>query len=502
MVNIFGFKTSAKPTRIEAGHDVIEALISANAELTDAVADLVDNSIDAGATVVQVRLHKLGSTNADGNVRLALSICDNGHGMSAERLKEAISLSKGDQKDESRLGKFGVGLKASSFSNSTETTIFTLVKNGQVAGMQLTGGPNERMYTPISETEIGSGFSRSGAVVPESGTIVRWEHLKGISKLQNQQEVNVWLSGRSRLLVKHLGLVFHNFIRSPENPDGVEISVREVDEALGEGLVKLVRPIDPGLSNGIKSECANLFVNFGGHSLKLELHTGQKGVVDEDLQQLTGSRNGSGFYFYRNSRVIQAGGWSSLIAEGSRDWRLCRIKLELPTELEKTDDFNVSHDKNSCTFSDELRDAIVGALERDSGKNLYYYLKVAEQRQKKREVSPQEKPALPLVKGLFAERLDPLIRELCTIASTPVEVSMVPFPGESKKLFNLDVQHRKLTLNSKLETLDKTVQEFAVAALLIGLRGYLTRASLNTQLQNELDVWNQILWNQTFEGSK
>ena len=501
-MNIFGFKTSAKPTRIEAGHDVIEALISANAELTDAVADLVDNSIDAGATLVEIRLHKLGSTNADGNVRLALSIWDNGHGMSAEGLREAIALSKGDQKDESRLGKFGVGLKASSFSNSTETTIFTRTKKGHVSGMQLTGGPNERMYTPIFETEIGSGFSRSGADVPDSGTIVRWEHLKGISKLQNQQEVNVWLSGRSRLLVKHLGLVFHNFIKTPENPSGVEINLREVDEALGEGLVKLVRPIDPAFSNGIESERVNLALEFGSLNLELELYTGQKGVVDEDLQQLTGSKNGSGFYFYRNSRVIQAGGWSSLIAQGTRDWRLCRLKLELPTDLEKSDDFNVSHDKNSCTFSDELRDAIVGALEATSGKNLYHFLRLAEQRQKKREAITQEKPSLPLVKGLFEVKLDPLIRELCTISSTPVEISLVPFPGDSKKVFNLDVQHRKLTINSKLEMLDKRAQEFAVAALLIGLRGYLTRSSLNAQLQKELEVWNQILWNQTFEGKK
>jgi hypothetical protein len=256
------------------------------------------------------------------------------------------------------------------------------------------------------------------------------------------------------------------------------------------------------MSNDIEAEKVKLSVNFGGLTLNLELYTGQKGVVDEDLQQLTGSKNGSGFYFYRNSRVIQAGGWSSLIAQGTRDWRLCRLKLELPTDLEKSDDFNVSHDKNSCTFSDELRDAIVGAIETSSGKNLYHYLRLAEQRQKKREVMSQEKPSLPLVKGLFEKKLDPIIRELCTISATPVEISMVPFPGDSKKVFNLDVQHRKLTVNSKLEVLDKKAQEFAVAALLIGLRGYLTRASLNAQLQNELEVWNQILWNQTFEREK
>jgi hypothetical protein len=264
----------------------------------------------------------------------------------------------------------------------------------------------------------------------------------------------------------------------------------------------LVRPIDPAFSNGIESERVNLALEFGSLNLELELYTGQKGVVDEDLQQLTGSKNGSGFYFYRNSRVIQAGGWSSLIAQGTRDWRLCRLKLELPTDLEKSDDFNVSHDKNSCTFSDELRDAIVGALEATSGKNLYHFLRLAEQRQKKRETIAQEKPALPLVKGLFEEKLDPLIRELCTISATPVEISLVPFPGDSKKVFNLDVQHRKLTINRKLEMLDKRAQEFAVAALLIGLRGYLTRSSLNAQLQKELEVWNQILWNQTFEGKK
>jgi hypothetical protein len=500
LADYLGFKTSARPTRIEAGHDVIEALISANAELTDAVADLVDNSIDAGATLIEIRLHKLGSTVVDGNLRLALSIWDNGEGMSNQSLKDAIALSRGGLKDSSRLGKFGVGLKASSFSNSAETTIFTRVNGGQIAGMQLSGGPNDRMYAPISEIEKGSGFSRSGAAVPEAGTIVRWEHLKGISKFHDQKEVNAWLSAKTQLLAKHLGLVFHRFIKTDHHPNGVVINLRQMDENLGEGLVKVVRPLDPGKINGNPLERVDLTVSFGAKELTLSFYTSPKGTVDEDLQQLTQSKNGSGFYFYRNSRVIQTGGWRSLLAQGNRDWRLCRLTLELPTEFEKSGDFNVSHDKNSCTFSDELRDSIVGALDQQSGKKLSDYLRMAEQLQKTRGVIGPSKPALSLARGLYEENLDPLIRELCTISATPIEISLLPFPDDSKQIFHLDVQHRKLTINSKIGLLEMQAQKFAVTALYIGLRGYLNRTSLTPELQNELSVWNQILWNQTFEG--
>lgn len=492
-----GFKKASASKRIEAGHDVIEALISANAELQDAVADLVDNSIDAGATEVEIRLHRLGSTNADGNVRLSISIWDNGKGMTKAALEDAVSLSKTPQKTEDRLGKFGVGLKASSFSNSVETTIFTRTKNGEISGMELSGGPHERVFTSIDETENGSGFTRSGASVPESGTIVRWEHLKGISKLSDQQQVKVWLSNTNRTIGKHLGLVFHNFLKSESNPAGVVITIREVDQDLGQGLIKKITPIVPVDTKDDGLEKVQLKSQYEGHDLEINLVLLPKGQKSEDLELITQTKNGSGFYFYRNSRVIQAGVWNSLLQQGNRDWRLCRISVQLPIELEKAGEFNVSHDKNSCTFSDGLRDAIVGATNESTGKSLEFFLKKAELRQKERQVVSSTRPKMPLVTGLLEDKLSPLIRDRCQVDGVPIDVSLVDFPEGSTRLFNYDDKHKKLTINRILgESPDQTL---VMTSIVIGLREYLLRGSLNAQQKKQIDIWNELLWKSHFE---
>ena len=497
MAITLGFKKSSASKRIEAGHDVIEALISANAELQDAVADLVDNSIDAEATEVEIRLHRLGSTNADGNVKLSISIWDNGKGMTRASLEDAVSLSKATKKTEDRLGKFGVGLKASSFSNSVETTIFTRTKNGSVSGMELSGGPHERVFTAIAETEEGSGFTRSGARVPSSGTIVRWEHLKGISRLSGQQEVKVWLSNTNRTLTRHLGLVFHKFLWSEGNPSGVVLTIREVDQDQGQGITKKISPISPIDKNENGVEKITLKSHYEGHDLDLELLLIPKGQKSEDLESITQSKNGSGFYFYRNSRVIQAGVWNSLLQQGNRDWRLCRVTVELPIQLEKAGEFTVSHDKNSCTFSDGLRDAIISAVDNASGKSLEFFLRKAELRQRERHVVSSTQPKMPLVSGMLEDLLNPLIRDLCHVDGVPVDVSLVDFPQGSRRLFNYDDKHKKLTFNRILR--DSPDRNLIFASIVLGLRDYLLRGSLNAQQKTHLDIWNELLWKSHYE---
>ena len=467
MAITLGFKKSSASKRIEAGHDVIEALISANAELQDAVADLVDNSIDAEATEVEIRLHRLGSTNADGNVKLSISIWDNGKGMTRASLEDAVSLSKATKKTEDRLGKFGVGLKASSFSNSVETTIFTRTKNGSVSGMELSGGPHERVFTAIAETEEGSGFTRSGARVPSSGTIVRWEHLKGISKLSGQQEVKVWLSNTNRTLTRHLGLVFHKFLWSEDNPSGVVLTIREVDQDQGQGITKKISPISPIDKNENGVEKITLKSHYEGHDLDLEL------------------------------LLIQAGVWNSLLQQGNRDWRLCRVTVELPIQLEKAGEFTVSHDKNSCTFSDGLRDAIISAVDNASGKSLEFFLRKAELRQRERHVVSSTQPKMPLVSGMLEDLLNPLIRDLCHVDGVPVDVSLVDFPQGSRRLFNYDDKHKKLTFNRILR--DSPDRNLIFASIVLGLRDYLLRGSLNAQQKTHLDIWNELLWKSHYE---
>src|SRR4051812_7128822 len=73
-----------------------------------AVADVVDNSIDAEASSVLVRI----VTTPHGHLDLA--IWDDGHGMEHGTLKEAMRFGADVSQEIERLGKFGLGLKLAS----------------------------------------------------------------------------------------------------------------------------------------------------------------------------------------------------------------------------------------------------------------------------------------------------------------------------------------------------------------------------------------------------
>ena len=78
-----------------------------------AIADIIDNSISAHATVVKVRFPMTPLED------LALGIIDNGDGMSKEHLLEAMRygyIAPEDIRPDDDLGRFGMGLKSASLS--------------------------------------------------------------------------------------------------------------------------------------------------------------------------------------------------------------------------------------------------------------------------------------------------------------------------------------------------------------------------------------------------
>ncbi len=87
---------------------IIEGLRDTGYEFKTAVADIIDNSIAACASVVDV------SVALDYENQVILSVADNGHGMSREALIEAMRYGSPPRADLASLGKFGLGLKTAS----------------------------------------------------------------------------------------------------------------------------------------------------------------------------------------------------------------------------------------------------------------------------------------------------------------------------------------------------------------------------------------------------
>lgn len=487
---IFGYSPKSNPMRIEADHRVIEALISNNPPLESAIADLVDNSIDAGATSIEIRIHRGDPTQTQDTSPISISVWDNGEGMSEQKLKDAVALSRVETKKAEKLGKFGVGLKAASFSNSSVTTVFSKTSKGDIYGIQLGGVVGNRVFTPISETNPGSGFTRSFAKVPDSGTIVRWENLRGLSKFTGQSEISKWVSLLENRILSHLGLVFNRFLDKPGSP--LTLSVMQVDSAGGQGLKQVVRGLNPSLFDGQLLEAFRLTGEFEAEPLDMKLWMSKKGHTDKQLQWATGSPNGSGLYIYRNNRLVQSGKWSNLVEVGSHDYRLLRVEIEIPVSFEKSGSFIVSHDKNSCTFDDRLRDALLECSEASTKRKFRHFLSEAENRQKTKLHLEPLPPMIALPIGSSTERIRQELLNHCRPATNEIRIIHTPFPGESQEVFGLDLKSRTLQINSRLIAEEK-LSLLESALIQIAFRTYTSKNALNEQDRFDLKIWNEIL---------
>ena len=93
---------------------IVEGLRDTGYNFNTAMADIIDNSIAAHATKVDIRI------NANPLGEICVYVADNGDGMDAKGLVNAMTYGSEVRADLASLGKFGLGLKTAS--------IYTLIR--------------------------------------------------------------------------------------------------------------------------------------------------------------------------------------------------------------------------------------------------------------------------------------------------------------------------------------------------------------------------------------
>lgn len=152
-----------------------------------ALAELIDNSIDAQAKLVEVFACESpvqAATRTSHRVE-TIAVLDNGTGMDAEALRRALKFGDGRGDDRKRIGRFGMGLPNSSMSQCTKLEVWSW-----------TNGPGNAMYTYLDLAEINNG--RDDVPAPEldplpeywrnlskglgaTGTLVVWTNLDRVN---------------------------------------------------------------------------------------------------------------------------------------------------------------------------------------------------------------------------------------------------------------------------------------------------------------------------------
>lgn len=467
------------------------ASLGANHTLESAIADVVDNSVDAKASKVSIRL----LTSSHRLVRV--EILDNGHGMGSDAITKAFTL--GHQRDygETDLGHFGIGLKAASFAHGNVLTVWSETAHGTPVGRRIRRADFSKDFScEVLSTDAARGASHLRAMVfgSPTGTSVIWTDIRNSYHGKNDLEAQEWIANTEQSLRSHLGLVFHRLIE--ERRLDIEVVVDEQDEiALAIGVP--ITPIDPFAyaTPGHPGYPKSLTTRAGTAAVTLTCH------IWPPKSDVTGFRIGGrpgeyfqGFFIYRHDRLLQAGGWSG-VAMPSPARQLARVVLDEVTAIGSL--LTMNPEKHGLKFEPVFHDAVGHAVAAD-GTTFDKFLADAEAvyiDSKKRKRS--RKPAIAPDKG-FAPKLRKIIgKELPMIEGDTLSLQWKRMAdGE---FLDIDYADRTLWLNSRYRSLfapergslnDAPVMK----ALLYLLTHHVFEGQyLGTKDRDEIALWKSVL---------
>lgn len=335
---------------------LVNSLRDLGYEAPEAVADLVDNSIAANARNVDITIEFAG---ADSWIRIA----DDGDGMNAGTITEAMRYGSHREYDDDDLGRFGLGLKTASMSQCRRLTVASRPSK-QIARVEA----RQLDLDFVAERDawdilILSADERPPEVVEplrdHTGTVVLWEDLDRILNYKNPG--SEWARQRLLLLAEtldlHLGMVFHRFLSG-------EVPRRRKLRMTINGTP--IEPWDPFARSEkatieLKAEELELNTPTGSGIVRLEpfvLPPKDSFSSDVAHRRAAGPDNWNrqqGFYIYRANRLIQSGGWSRMRTQDEHT-KLARMALLFNPELDATLGINVA--KMRVTLPPELKDLL------------------------------------------------------------------------------------------------------------------------------------------------
>lgn len=416
--------------------------IGRNHSLETALADLVDNSIDAGASEVRIRFVRVG-----GRLR-CLYVVDNGRGMSPDKIDVAMTI--GGQRDyqEDDLGHFGLGLKAASFSQARSLTVMSRAAGHRPVGRRwlpdqaaLRGFYCDVITTDFLEEEFATDW---GITLHGSGTIVRWDDVVAFPGTDEAARIEKFINYAITAGCQHLGMVFHRFLESQRLT--VDFDVQDVDNSFTSPPVP-VTPLSPfGYPRtGQEGYPKDLVAATAEHHLTFRCHI-WPGRSNLPQFRLFGSPSDrQGLYFYRRDRLLQAGGWEGVHIPDRR-LQLARIQIDIEGDAHGL--FHMNPEKSRVQVGPEFANLAASARASD-GTTINSYLDQSEQvfraaarhSAKRRAMVYPGAGLPPRVRGTIAKEIPALRGE------KPIDIRWIAFEDDS--FFDIDRVERTLWLNKR-----------------------------------------------------
>ena len=420
---------------IPSAKRLIRSLRDIGYEFVDAVADVVDNAIEAEATVISVGLKFEG-------IDSYLTIADNGVGMASKEIQEALRFgSTRKYADENDLGRYGLGLKTASLSQAEKLTVSARRGeerariNSYCWDLNHIEKTNRWEILKIETCDLKDEVREH--LHQTTGTVVTWERLGRL--LGYKYPTGEHAKKHADLMVDslrtHLGMIFHRFLSG-------EIYGKRIAIYINNTRISPWDPYSRGEENTQKMEPISIPLDYedGIYNVKIQpyilppqalyssakAHVAASGPGKWNKQQ--------GLYVYRSNRIIQAGGWSGLRTSDEHT-KLIRIAVFIPPQLDEIFQVNVA--KKQATLPRQLRSnllklispAIQCAQERYREKTLnvsFFDRNEASISQKKLQFNSRKNSSQSKIN---AEQLTKLLKNL------PIDLQKTTSVDQLKKIF-------------------------------------------------------------------
>lgn len=323
-------------------------------EFEQAIADLVDNSIAANATRVDITIEqRIGG-------KVYVHVADNGVGIDEENLPGAIQYGAADREDDSSLGVYGFGLKTACQSFTSSFNVISITKNASAPSMitfdeEIINKYNDFLFEP---QEAPAKYSRELLKVAQggTGTLIVTENADRIITSENAKDEKRMQSylfaankGKVFRTKQHLRKTFQRFLDHEDSRvPNVQIFINDEE----------VTPWDPFCAK------EGNFLEAEWISPTLRTKSGKEGKVimrgfilpsqiefknQELYKDAEVGPNTHGVYVYRENRLIDSATYFGLF---KKDTHMANLRVEFSYEGSLDELFHTALQKGAMVLGD------------------------------------------------------------------------------------------------------------------------------------------------------
>jgi Histidine kinase-, DNA gyrase B-, and HSP90-like ATPase len=359
--------------QVNLPHDgsLATTMLNVDYKLADAIAELIDNSIDANANNILCRIVR---TNG---VPTQLLVIDDGDGISREKITDAMTFAKKRDYGTDDIGMYGVGLKSASLNMAHKMDLVSRPPFQNPCGMRWTKeGADLETASELDPNWCTSMIDELTPTLPWppehgnqamsfSGTIVQWSEIEEFQLHAISGEPSSKFEDKLMLnIANRLSLIFHRPLEREKERKSIFVDIQDSETRATFGLhrLKAINPFNypksghPAYPKVLPVEVAN------GQRIEIRLHIWPKGLKTRDFmiptESGTGASAAQGLYVYKGDRLVMSGKWADL--EGHEAHKLlARAEIDLPKS--PVAGVRINFNKTAVTIQPSLARKILSA---------------------------------------------------------------------------------------------------------------------------------------------